>query len=293
MADAWTAAAAAEPADDPTGTAQPNEGLTRTERGRLNAYRTRFVAILVGLALVAGAGFGAFIIALAHPSAPDAPKWSGFEPTGSTLTVTRQIASQVSRSYRLAGGRQLVTAFSGPATVSAQGAEGGSSEVPIKVIAIRPDTTAGKAEETDVTLIDAANSYQFTLCGLGQGCSVPDRDATSEREALLRREALELALYALRYVDSLKSVYIFLPPRPTTGQNLAAANVLFLSRSDLSVELHRPLAQTLDPGSRTAGAMSAAESDAVNRITLPRLYTYEYQQAPDLSPVLILSPVTT
>jgi hypothetical protein len=292
MTEAWTATGAKAPAADPTDTAQPGEGLTRTERGRLNAYRTRFAILLVGLALVAGAGLGAFIIALARPSAPAAPKWSSFEPTGSALTVTRQISSRVSRSYRIAGGRQLVTAFSGPATVSAQGADGGSSEVPIKVIAIRPDTTAGKAEETDVTLIDAANSYQFTLCGLGQGCSIPDRDSTSEREALLRKEALELALYALKYVDSLKSVYVFLPPRPTTGQNLAAANVLFLSRSDLSAELQKPLSQTLDPSSRTAGAMSAAESDTVNRITLPRLYTYEYQQAPDLSPVLILSPVT-
>jgi hypothetical protein len=255
MTEAWTATGAKAPAADPTDTAQPGEGLTRTERGRLNAYRTRFAILLVGLALVAGAGLGAFIIALARPSAPAAPKWSSFEPTGSALTVTRQISSRVSRSYRIAGGRQLVTAFSG-------------------------------------TLIDAANSYQFTLCGLGQGCSIPDRDSTSEREALLRKEALELALYALKYVDSLKSVYVFLPPRPTTGQNLAAANVLFLSRSDLSAELQKPLSQTLDPSSRTAGAMSAAESDTVNRITLPRLYTYEYQQAPDLSPVLILSPVT-
>ena len=270
---------------------EPTTTQTRGERARTNGFQSRFTAIYIGLAVIGGIGVGAFVVALARPSAPPEPAWSAFEPNGSALAVTRQIANRVTRSYR-SRGNQLVAAFAGPPTVGAQGTEG-ASEVPVRVIAVRPDTSTGQAEETEVAVEDAAKSYQFVLCGLGRGCSIPDGVTSPEREALLRREALELALYTLKYVESLDSVTIFLPPRATGADTFAAANVLFLRRRELRTELGKPLRSTLDPVTPVEGALDVAELDAINRLTLSRLYSYEYQQAPDLSAVLMLSPLMT
>lgn len=270
---------------------EPATTQARGERARTTGFRSRFTAIYVGLAVIGGVGLGALVVVLARPSATPEPAWSSFQPNGSTLAVARQIANRVTRSYR-SRGEQLVAAFAGPPTVGAQGAEG-ASEVPVRVIAVRPDASAGQAEETEVAVEDAAKSYQFVLCGLGRGCSIPDGVASPEREALLRREALELALYAFKYVETLDSVTIFLPPRATGNDTFAAANVLFLRRSDLRAELARPLRSTLDPVAPAEGAIEMVELDTVNRITLSRLYAYEYQQAPDLSAVLTLSPLMT
>ena len=218
---------------------EPTTTQTRGERARTTGFQSRFTAIYIALAVIGGIGLGAFVVVLARPSSPPEPAWSAFEPNGSALAVTRQIANRVTRSYR-SRGNQLVAAFAGPPTVGAQGTDG-ASEVPVRVIAVRPDTSTGQAEESEVAVEDAAKSYQFVLCGLGRGCSIPDGVASPEREALLRREALELALYTLKYVDSLESVTIFLPPRATGDDTFAAANVLFLRRRELRTELAKPL----------------------------------------------------
>ena len=58
---------------------------------------------------------------------------------------------------------------------------------------------------------------------------------------LLRREALELALYSFRYLDGIESTLVLLPPR-ADGQ---AATAVFVERGDVRAELNRPLDQTL------------------------------------------------
>ena len=261
---------------------------TRASRRASGGYGRRFAAIYAILALVAGIGIGAFVVLLARPEAGPPPVWSRWEPTGSETAKVRQIADHVSTRYRFPSGDQLVVALAGPPTVTAGGADAGTNPIPVRTIAVRPDTSTGKAEEDDIAIVDASKSLQFVLCGLGQNCAISQGEASEARHSLLRREALELSLYTFKYVDGVESVTIFLPP-PPGGETPGSA--VFLRRSDVRGELSRPLSRTMAPGAPSIGGIPRAELQTLNRITSDRLYQYEYTQAQDLSAVLILNPI--
>jgi hypothetical protein len=248
-------------------------------------YRRRFAVIYVLLALVTGVGVGALIVLLARPDAAPEQAWSAWEPNGSETARVRQIADHVAQGYRTPSGEQLVVALGGPPTVGA--GSDSESPIPIRAIAVRPDTSRGQAEEGDIEIHDARNSMQYILCGLGEACAIAGQ-ASQARHSLLRREALELALYTFKYVDDVDSVTVFLPP-PPGGQS--AATAVFLRRGDVKSELSQPLRRTLSPGAPPLGEIPAAELQTLNRITLSRLYQFEYTQAQDLSAVLVLDPV--
>jgi proline racemase len=128
----------------------------------------------------------------------------------------------------------------------------------------------------------------YTLCGLGTNCSIAEGESTVERGALLRREALELALYTFKYVGGgVDSVLVLLPPR-SDGR---AAAAVFLERSDVGRELTHPVSGTLTaPLTPGVGEIPPDELQTVERITRPRLYQYSYVQAQDGSPVMVLAP---
>ena len=268
---------------DPAQPLVDHDSPVRRTRG---TYSRRFAIIYALLALVAGAGIGALIVLLAKPDAGPAPIWSAWKPTGSDTARVRQIADHVASRYRFPGGGQLVVALAGPPTVTAGGESG--NPIPIKAIAVRPDTSTGKAEEDDIQIIDASSSMQYVLCGLGESCSIPQGEPSAARHSLLRRQALELSLYTFKYVDDIDSVTVFMPPAPG-GQ--IPGNAVFLRRADVKEELSRPLARTIAPGAPSIGKIPARELQTLNRITGARVYSYEYTQAQDLSAVLVLNPI--
>jgi hypothetical protein len=274
----------AEPAKPIT---QTEETLHRSERARLAGYRRRFAGIYVALALIAGIAGGALIIELTKTDPGPAPAWSAWKPDGSDTARIRHIADHVSTRYRFPDGDQLVVALAGPPTVTAGGGDS-TNPIPIRAIAVRPDTSTGKAEEDDIQIFDASKSMQYVLCGLGDSCSITQGEASEARHSLLRRQALELSLYTFKYVDGIGSVTVFLPP-PPGGQSPGSA--VFLRRSDVKDELSHPLASTIAPGAPPIGQIPARELQTLNRITRPRLYRYEYTQAQDLSAVLVLDPI--
>jgi hypothetical protein len=257
---------------------------SRTERARSAAYRSRFTIMYSTLALVGVVAVGAFAVLVARPDPKPAVKWSVWRPSGSTTAQTRQIADQVARRYRLPGGQQLVAAIASPPKVT-----GSSGDVPVSIIAIKPDTSTGKKEESQIDILPTDHSLQYVLCGLGTSCSIKAGKPSQARHALLRREALELALYTFKYVDGIDSVSIFLPPRPG-GQSTSGTSV-FLTRNDVERELKKPLIDSIGPKTPTIGTMSKRELALVNRITEPRLYSYEYQQAQDGGAVLVYNPI--
>jgi hypothetical protein len=257
---------------------------TRADRARRLAYRSRFAAFYVVLAIVAGGGVGALLVLVSRGSPSPAPAWSAWEPTGSVERRSAQIADHVADQYRLPSGKALVAiTYAGPPTVT--GPDGSSFRVP--AIAVRPDTTAGRAEADDIDTLDAANTVMYTLCGLGPACSIPEGKPTLERGQLLRREALELALYSFRYLDGIDSTLVLLPPR-ADGQ---AATAVFLERGDVRAELGRPLDQTLTaPLTPGVGEIASDEQAVIDRTTRSRIYEYGYLQAQDGSPVMVLTP---
>jgi len=266
------------------GTAVVARAPSRADRARSVAYRGRFTALYVALAVVAGAGVGTLLVLVGRGSTAPAPAWSTWEPTGSVERRSAQIGDHVGDGYRLPSGRALVAVtYAGPPTVV--GPEGSNFQV--GAIAVRPNTTAGRAEADDINTVRAANTVMYTLCGLGDACSIPEGKPTVARGQLLRREALELALYSFRYLDGIDSTLVLLPPR-ADGQ---AATAVFLERGDVREALERPLSETLTaPLTPGVGEIEADEQRAIDRATRSRLYEFSYLQAQDGSPIMVLSP---
>lgn len=257
---------------------------SRAERARRTAYRGRFALIYLVLAGVAGAAIGATIVLVERGSPAPAPPWSEWEPVGSSERRVAQIADHVPRPYRLPSGNQITSAVPGPP--SAPAADG--TLVRMRAVLVHPQTSQGQSEASDIDVIDARSTMMYILCGVGgPACAIQEGEPTPERDALLRREALELALYTFKYVDDVESVVVLLPPRP--AQQLATA--VFLERSDVRSELARPLDETLTaPVVPDIGAIPADELSAIDRVTRPRLYAYQYESAQDGSPLMVLTP---
>ena len=279
------AAAAAKPVPtNAVGTGVVALDETRADRARRLAYRSRFAAFYVLLAIVAGAGVGTLLVLVGRGSPAPAPAWSAWEPTGSVERRSAQIGDHVGDQYRLPSGKALVAVtYAGTPTVT--GPDGASFQV--HAIAVRPDTTAGRAEADDIDTLNAQGTVMYTLCGLGKACSIAEGKPSEARGQLLRREALELALYSFRYLDGIESTLVLMPPR-ADGQ---VATAVFLERGDVRAALDQPLDATLTaPLTPGVGEIEAEEQRVIDRATRSRIYEYSYLQAQDGSPIMVLSP---
>jgi len=263
----------------------------RADRARQSGYHLRFSLVYALLAAVAAGSIAALVVVVTRPDAAKAQNWSKFKPTGSAIARTRQIATQVSNEYKLKAGRKLATVVPSPlqTTRFLQGDSGPVSvEVPISTLAAQPDVSTGKHEEGDFKLYNASTTVAYQMCGFGstaQNCAISGT-ATNARGQLLRREALELALYTLKYVPGTNAVLTYLPPR---ADQAAPPTSVLVARSDVKEILDRPLTRTLTPRSIALGE-KPADFTAVDRLTLPHLYTYDYQTLPgDGTAILVLT----
>ena len=257
------------------------EDVTRRERARRSSYRLRFGIIYLLLAAVVGAGVGSFIVLATGTDEPEEPVWSAWRPTGSKLAKVRQIADRIPKAYKTENGSQLNVSLA--STLAVPTADG---DLPVRAVVVRPDTSKGLAEEDDIAVYPSNSMISFGLCGTTskEQCEVAPTNA--ERETLLRRQALELSLYTLKYVDDIDSVVVFMPPNPKSQ----TSSTVFLRRGDVAAELDRPLSSLLPTTQPRVGALGSFEKGQILRLTQPRTYAAEVQASPDGSPILILTP---
>ena len=279
------AAADAKPVSaNGVGTTVTTRPESRADRARRIAYRNRFAGFYVALAIVAGAGAGALLVLVNRGSPAPAPAWSAWQPTGTVEQRAAQIAEHVSGQYRLPSGNALVAVtYQGPPVGTLDGVTPG----PVRAIAVRPDTTGGRADASDITTLDARNTDQYELCGLGKNCSINEGKASEARGQLLRREALELALYSFQYFGGIESTLVLLPRRADGSE----ATAIFLTKNDVRRELGQPLDQSLTaPLTPGVGEIAADEQAVIDRTTKSRLYEYGWLQAQDGTLVMVLTP---
>ena len=125
----------------------------------------------------------------------------------------------------------------------------------------------------------------YILCGLGPLCSIQESQPTTDRAALLRREALELALYTFRYVEDVDSVLVLLPPA-TEARPRPPLHSALRRPGGARQPLRETLTATTTPG---VGEMTPTEARTVSRHAGPPLLVRPLQ-AQDGSPCLILTP---
>ena len=221
--------------------------------------------------------FGALLIGFAvawsrhsDDSGDTATTWSFFKPTADSEAVRiRQIARFVGDRYQTNDGQQLARVLGGPPAVQ---------DAPVTQFLIRD---AGKQES-----IGSGKAIMYILCGAGSDCALPLEASSTAHDRLVRREALELALYTMRYND-VDPIAVLLPPDPQGNPGDA---VLF-RRDDLEGLLDKPLSQSLPTGKApNALGMDDLESATVDYLTLTKSYDYDFLSASDGTARMVLNP---
>jgi hypothetical protein len=236
-------------------------------------YQSRFQLIFGVLLGVAMAAVVATIIVVAGGRKADDPgavTWAAWHPTAKDgLTAVNQIAEHVGQRYTLPSGNQLVGVRGGPLELA---------HLPV-TIAIE--------QQGSVKILDE-KGVLYNLCGLGESCSIKEGKPTYERSLVLRREALELALYTFRYIKNVDQVVVILPPRK--GQKPSYA--MFYRRGDVGASLDRPLSATLPGAPPVPPDVSKAEQVFINSLTARNLFKFTPQEGGDAHIYLVLSPQT-
>ncbi|HVU76775.1 MAG TPA: hypothetical protein VHC67_04280 [Gaiellaceae bacterium] len=246
-----------------------------------SSYQKRFLLtyIVLGVVLVGATATGVWYAT--RPGAGPSPAWSTWQPAPGTPTkMTQEIADHVSSEYRLgAGGGQLVTVVPSTPTVTS-----GTQKIPINAIAIRKTATS----DNGIQIIYSPKSEVYTLCGLGAGCSISTGQATTMRGRLVRREALEMALYTFKFVPSIDSVIAFLPPPP----GATATSVVFLQKGNLKQALDLPLHTTL-PLSTPPLPTNPDNAEVSTIDSLTPTFDYSLTALPQGGAALVLAPPAT
>ena len=217
-------------------------------------YGGRFMLAYLILVLV----FGGVAAATTYFVFQDeAEPWAPYKPRGEGLARATNIANFVAKDYR-SGNFQIAVVEAQPPVIENR---------PIDAIAVARDRIR-EVGGGFITVEPANRSLFYVLCGLGSACALSS--GTDASQTLLRREALELSLYAFKYMDDIESVVTLLPPR---GNELRA---VYLRRRAHEKLLERPLNRTL---TSTPPHTSASITDAatVDRLTEHREFPAYFQ----------------
>jgi hypothetical protein len=236
-------------------------------------YQSRFqllFGVLLGVALAAIVATVVVVAGGRKQEDPGATTWAAWHPSASDgLEAVNQIADHVGQRYTLPSGNQLV------------GVRGGALE-----LANLPVTIA-VATQGQVKILDQ-KGVLYNLCGLGAACSIKEGKASYARSLVLRREALELALYTFRYIKNVNQVVAILPPRKGDKPGYA----MFYRRDDVGASLDRPLAATLPGRPPVPPRVTKAEQVFINNLTAGNFFAFTPQEGGDAHIYLVLRPPT-
>jgi len=259
-------------------------------------FRSRFgfvLGALLGILACAGVAF-----ALLLGSSPPAPggvrlaeHWSPWvPPTSDPAAGAAAIAAHVGPGYRFDDGKQLVAVDGSPLEYGT---------VPLTV----------DLRDGDTSRTYGSDGLLYTLRGGGKDGRLAGAPSET-RHALLRREALELALYSFRYLDGITEVVTLLPPAfpvatasaraakgdrgasvKSAGRGKPQVQAIYYRPGDLVPQLGSPLAQTLDGGRQRPRALTPVEKRRIDALTMPNLFLASYQVAQNQLPYLVLDRV--
>jgi hypothetical protein len=243
-------------------------------------FRGRFgfvMGALIGVALAAIA-LGVLMAADEPDPAPPPDTWSAWQPSAAdTVGRAEEIAGFVAPRYRDRG-KLLVGVDASRLEV-----EG----VPLDGVALETDA--------NVEFIEG-DGVMYTLNGLGDMGSIAYGKPSPERSVLVRREALELALYSFHYIDGLDMVVALLPPsskdvkKAREDDTTPTLTAMLLRPEELRDRLEIPLTATIPPRTPKVKELTAdnPETKVVSALTTPNVFAVTFQQAQDAKTYLVL-----
>jgi hypothetical protein len=255
----------------------------------------RFRWAVVALLALGAASLVAAVVLSASTSrrTTSGGNWSAWQPADGGLAGAQEIADYVAPYYRATPADQL-------AVITAVNLNNASN--PLQV-AVPATGSAGGG----LLPLPSSSTILYNLCGVGsKDCSIGVGTASKYRLLLLRREALELALYTFKYIPGIQSVVAILPPGHTvqacTGicakpQEKPVVKPLDLAiafdRGELGPWLSHPLRTTLpEELPPTVSQMpTAPEAELVSVITAHGLFAEQTEQSQAGSTVIALSPL--
>jgi hypothetical protein len=240
-------------------------------------HRWRFLIVYGTLAAVLGLGIAGIVIYAGRSISPG-PAWSSWKPGGGGLGAAKEIADHVASTYHLPSGQQLVDVIAKEPSVSPS-----NQQIPIHYLVVR----GGGRSADQIFQVSSSDSLMYSLCGLGQSCSIATGKPSVQRGTLVRREILELALYTFKYVPGVKHVIAFMPPTPGNQPTLA----VYLQKSDVSAELKQPLSHTLARKVPLPTAITAQEQQTIDASTQAKVYKFSLSQAQNGDAILVLQPL--
>jgi hypothetical protein len=240
------------------------------EERETTPYASRFQLILGALLGIAAVAIVAAVLVGSGPKSAGSTDWSEWHPSSDKRgDASQEIANHVAPTYRLDKGGQLVAVTGGDLQVA---------DLPVRLALADP-------ANGNVSVLNG-KGVLYTMCGLGPKCSINSGTPTQQRHLLLRREALELALYTFRYEKGTDYVVALLPPRKGTDPTQA----MLFSRNDLKAQLNTPLTRTLPAPPPTSQTLNATDITTLESLTNKRLFQFKFEQGQDASVFLVLSP---
>ena len=271
-------------------------------------YAQRFTFALAMLAGVAVAGVViAIVLAAKGTSTNSSSPWSSWAPQDRGLQGAREIADHIAPLYRISGVDQLavvtVSNLGDPSAATSTASSQSSAGGPL--VAVRPN-----ANSSSISLI-SGSTVAYNLCGLGSSnCSIGIGTPSTDRLLLLRREALELALYTFKYIPGTQNVVAILPPghQATTTSSLTAKPpsastsakpldmALLFQHQELSPFLSQPLDQTFSqqfPPTVPQVPLwkQTTEASLVEQITARGIFSEHKTTAQDGTNLIVLDPL--
>jgi hypothetical protein len=245
-------------------------------------YRGRFLIVAGVVGAVALAAIGAALAMGLKGSGSDSGPWSMWKPDTDGVQGAQQIADHISSTYKLGAGRRLVAVRAGELKIPQLVPVNGQPAVVDAPFSLVQVVRNGRKE--DVKYLDG-NGILYSMCGLGSQCSIKVGSPSPQRLLVLRREALELGLYTLKYLHDVKSVVVLTPP----SKDGAPTGVMVFRRDGLGSLLSRPLDRTLPTNPPRPEALKRKDAGQLRALTQSHVFNYEVQAAPDGSALMVLT----
>jgi hypothetical protein len=267
----------------------------RERRHAINIRRLgRFRWATAALFLLAACSLAAAVVLSSNHTSSSGSDlaWSVWKPPDAGLAGAQEIADYVAPNYEASPPQQLAIVT----TVNLN-----NPTAPVQVVVPASSNGGG------LVPLPASSTIVYNLCGTGSpDCSIGTGRASALRLLLLRREALELALYTFKYLTGTQNVVAVLPRGYASSQCLGlicakppqkpvktpSVVAVAFDRAELQPWLSQPLRATLPESlAPPPGQMPPVEAELVRVITAHGLFSVNTAQGQDGSTVMTLNPL--